>query len=129
MKNLKRMGWGIVLALGVTAALHAQSEIAGKWVGETQGRGGPQTVTLELAVKGSELSGTITQGPLPAGPITDAKIVDATTVTFNRTIEGRGGQITINYTAVVKGGEMTLTPVFPGGGGRGGGGPITLKRQ
>jgi len=111
---------------------YAQTGAAGKWTGETQGRGGPQPVTLELKVSGTTLTGTYTQGQQPAADISNAKIVDANTITFSRSFTGRGGgdPITINYTGKIAGDEMTLTPEPPAGGGGGGRGaaPITLKR-
>jgi hypothetical protein len=62
-------------------------------------------------------------------------VVDASTITFKRTVMGRGGEITIEYTGKLGGAELTLTPMFQGGGPGGGGGgggrgpmPITLKR-
>jgi hypothetical protein len=109
----------------------AQSGPAGKWTGETQGRGGPQTITLELKADASKLTGTFTQGAQPAAEITEGKIVDATTISFKRSVQGRGGggPIEIDYTGKIKGDELTLTPTVAGGGG-GGRGPteITLKR-
>ena len=76
---------------------------------------------------------TFTQGAQPAAEITDAKVVDPTTISFKRSVQGRGGgeAIQIEYTGKIKGDEMTLTPNLAGRGGGGGGrGPteITLKR-
>jgi hypothetical protein len=109
----------------------AQSGPAGKWTGETQGRQGPQTITLELKVDAAKLTGTFAQGTQPAAEITEGKIVDATTVSFKRSVQGRGGgaPIEISYTGKIKGDEMTLTPTVAGGGG-GGRGPteLTLTR-
>lgn len=120
--------WAAIVAMG--GSLATQAAVAGKWTGETQGRGGPQTITLELAVKGTAVTGTITQGPLGSSDITDAKLVDDNTVTFSRALQGRGGNaITLNYTAKVTGNEMTLSIEVPGGGGRGPAGPLTLKRM
>ena len=129
--------------LGTVAALFAlvvfadaQTGPAGKWTGEQAGRGGGMvTHTLELKVSGGTLAGTYTQGEM-ATQISNGKVVDASTITFSRTVMGRGGEITINYTGKISGNELTLTPALPegaaaGGGGRGGRGalmPITLKR-
>ena len=126
--------------LGTAAALFAftvfasaQTGPAGKWTGEAQGRGGMVTHTLELKVSAGTLAGTYTQGEMST-PITNGKVVDASTITFSRTVMGRGGEITINYTGKISGNELTLTPALPEGaaaGGRGGRGalmPITLKR-
>ena len=109
----------------------AQAGPAGKWTGETQGRQGPQTITLELKADASKLTGTFAQGAQPAAEITEGKIVDATTISFKRSVQGRGGgaPIEISYTGKIKGDELTLTPTVAGGGG-GGRGPteLTLKR-
>ena len=111
----------------------AQSGPAGKWTGETQGRQGPQPITLELKVDAGKLTGTFSQGAQPAAEITDGKVVDPTTISFKRSVQGRGGgdPIQIEYSGKIKGNEMTLTPNMAGRGGGGGGrGPteITLKR-
>ena len=117
----------------------AQSGPAGKWTGETQGRQGPQTITLDLKVDAGKLTGTYAQGQQlallveqqPAAEITEGKVVDATTISFKRSLQGRGGgaPIEISYTGKIKGDELTLTPTVAGGGG-GGRGPteLTLKR-
>jgi hypothetical protein len=130
----------LLVVLGVSAL--AQSNIAGTWVGETQGRGGTQTVTLVLVVDGDELAGTFTQGEQEA-EITEGAI-DGNTVTFQRAI---GPDIVLTYTGEVDGNTLTLTPAFDGGrqgagrfggrgdgqdgaragGGPGRGGPVTIE--
>jgi hypothetical protein len=118
----------VLLAPGVVGA---QTGAAGKWTGETQGRGGTQQIVLQLKVDGSTLTGTFQQGEQPAAEIKEGKVVDASTITFKRTFMGRGGEITIDYTGKISGAELTLTPMVQGGGGGGGGRgpmPITLKR-
>src|SRR5262245_20394636 len=135
-EDVMRKVVGTVAALFALAVFaHAQTGPAGKWTGEAPGRGGPQPVTLELKVNAGALAGTFTQGEM-ATQISNGKVVDASTITFSRTVMGRGGEITINYTGKISGNELTLTPALPegapaGGGGRGGRGglmPITLKR-
>jgi hypothetical protein len=126
-------------ALAIPAVAGAQAGAAGKWVGETQGRGGPQKVMLELKVDGKKLMGTFQQGEQPAADISEGMVMDAATVMFKRSIQGRDGNaFTIEYTGKINGNEMTLTPMFAGGGPGGGGGggrggrgpmPITLKRM
>lgn len=127
-----------VALLAVPGLVAAQTGAAGKWMGETQGRGGPQQVTLQLKVDGAKLMGTYQQGEQPAAEIAEGKVVDAATITFNRTLPGRGGGegFTISYTGKINGNELTLTPAFAGGGPGGGGGgggrgpmPFTLKRM
>lgn len=125
-----------VALLAVPGLVAAQSGAAGKWMGETQGRGGPQQVTLQLKVDGEKLMGTYQQGDQAAAEIAEGKVVDAATITFNRTLPGRGGGegFTISYTGKINGNELTLTPSGGRGGGGGGGGgrgpmPFTLKRM
>jgi len=140
---MRKVLWVPAFVVAVSALAYGQAGFAGKWTGETQGRGGPQAVTLELKLDGQALSGTYTQGE-QATPISDAKIVDASTITFGRSVTGRGGDaITRNYTGKLSGDELVLTVApfpagGPGGGGPGAGGPgggagrgpmpITLKR-
>jgi len=124
-----------LVGLLVVPSLALAQGASGKWMGETQGRGGTQQVTLQLKVDGGNVMGTYQQGEQAAGEISNGKVVDANTITFSRTVPGRGGGegFTINYTGTINGSEMTLTREAPeGGGGRGGGrgaGPITLKKM
>jgi hypothetical protein len=121
----------LLVVVALASLTFAQTGPAGKWVGETQGRAGTQQVTLQLKVDGDKLTGTYQQGEQAATEISDGKVVDAGTITFKRSFTGRGGNpITIEYTGKISGSEMTLTPMFPGGGFGGGRGPtpITLKR-
>src|SRR5437867_1422274 len=82
----------LVLALFFVMSIfaYAQTGPAGKWTGETQGRGGATPITLELKVTGATVTGTYTAGENKAD-ITDGKVVDATTITFKRSQPGRGG--------------------------------------
>jgi hypothetical protein len=129
-------GIAVLTVAAVVAAAGAVSAqgVAGKWTGETQGRGGVQQIVLQLKVDGGTLTGTYQQGEQPASEIKEGKVVDASTITFKRTFTGRGGEVTLEYTGKLNGAELTLTPMAPAGGGGGGGGggrgpmPITLKR-
>jgi hypothetical protein len=126
-----------LVGLLVMPSLALAQGAAGKWVGEAQGRGGggPQQVTLQLKVDGGNVMGTYQQGEQAAAEISNGKVVDASTITFSRTLPGRGGGegFTINYTGKLNGNEMTLTPEVPGRGGGDGGGrgpmPIMLKKM
>lgn len=123
----------VACVFAVAALVQAETGPGGKWTGQAAGRGGQQALTLDLKVNGSALSGTIKQGDTAASDIT-GKVVDASTITFSRSIQGRGGRgraITLNYTGKISGDEMTLTVERPAGGraarGGGAGGPISLK--
>lgn len=99
MRN--RLVFGLGLMFVVPCLAFAQANLAGKWTGEMQGRGGnPQPVTLELTVAGTTITGKLTQGQGQPVDIQNAKS-DGTTLTF--TAPGGGG-----------------------GGRGGGGGPVTF---
>src|SRR5262245_35718871 len=80
----------LALAFVMSAYVYAQTGPAGKWTGEVQGRGGATPLTLELKVSGGTLTGTWTQGENKSD-ISDGKVVDANTITFKRSVAGRGG--------------------------------------
>ncbi|HUR57250.1 MAG TPA: hypothetical protein VM029_06050, partial [Opitutaceae bacterium] len=73
--------------------LHSAESVDGKWRGET---GGKTTITLELAAKDTELTGTVTrkesQMKIEAG-----KIV-GNTLTFRATIQDRTEGFTAEFT-------------------------------
>lgn len=126
-----------LVGLLVMPSLALAQGAAGKWMGEMQGRGGTQQLTLQLKVDGEHLMGTLQQGEQEAVEIAEGKVMDGNTIMFSTSVEGRGGNtFTINYKGMVKGDELTLEREFQGGGrggGRGGGGrgpmPIMLKRM
>ena len=113
----------LVAIFALSMFAYAQTGPAGKWTGETQGRGGPQPITLELKVSGSTVTGSYQQGDAKAD-ITEGKVVDANTVQFKRSQAGRGGgePVVITVTGKIEGDKMTLTNEFPAGAGGGGGG-------
>src|SRR5262245_19105138 len=122
---MKRFVFVLAALFALTVFAFAQGSVAGKWTGETQGRGGPQPITLELKVSGSTLTGTYTAGQAPPFEITEGKVVDASTITFKRSQAGRGGgePVVLTITGKLAGNELTLTTEGGGGGGgRGGGG-------
>lgn len=53
----------------VSAAVYAQSGLAGKWTGEEQSRGGTVPIVLQLSVNNSAVTGTITVGETPTQAI------------------------------------------------------------
>ena len=106
----------LALAFVMSALVYAQGGAAGKWTGEVQGRGGAQPVTLELKVAGSTLTGTYTQGENKSD-ISDGKVVDANTISFKRSVAGRGGgePRLVTYNGKISGDELTLTQEAPAG--------------
>jgi len=122
MKILKTpIGW--MLALAALAFVCYAADIDGKWAGEVQGRGGPQTQTLTLKADGSNLTGTVDGGRGPVN-ISDGKI-DGSNVSFNVVREFNGNTITTGYKGTVSGSELKVTIT----GGRGGPMDVTFKKQ
>ena len=122
MKILKTpIGW--MLALAALAVVSCAADIDGKWAGEVQGRGGPQTQTLTLKADGSSLTGTVEGGRGPVN-ISDGKI-DGANVSFNVVREFNGNSITTAYKGSVSGSELKVTIT----GGRGGPMDVTFKKQ
>jgi hypothetical protein len=99
MMKVKTLFAAAIICLATSVGF-AQSP-AGKWTGEMQGRGGAQPVTLDLTVKGTTLTGTITLGQGQPVEITEGK-VEGNKITFKAAGGGGGGR---------------------GGGGAGAGGP------
>lgn len=96
MRN--RLVFGLGLSIAASALVYGQAaNVAGKWTGEVQGRGGAQPVTLELTVSGTTVTGKLTTGQGQPVDIQNAKL-EGNKLTFSA--PGGGG----------------------GGGGRGGGG-------
>ena len=123
----------LVVALGLWAA-----DASGKWTFEQQGRNGSQTVTLDLKVDGSTLTGTVTGGmggrrgggggaPQPA-QISDGK-VDGNNITFKVVREFNGNQFVTTYKGTVEGDTMKLDVTRPGfNGGEPQTNTVTAKR-
>ena len=118
---MKRVLLVFALLLVATGLVYAQAGVAGKWTGETPGRGGAAAtpLTLELKVAGTTLTGTITNGAQPAAAISDGKL-DGNKISFTQTISNNGTDVMVSYTGEVNGDELSLTRA--GGGGRGGAG-------
>ena len=106
--------WTALLGAGVMGATaRAEGQVAGTWVGGTQGPGGMGTVTLVLHVEGSVLTGTFGRGGRET-EITQGSVEDGA-VTF-QVIMGRMGRgFSMNYAGELVGDTLTLTPSFAGG--------------
>ena len=132
--NYRTIVTTLVAAAALTAAPASAQNVGGTWQITSEGRRGPQTQTLVLAVEGSTLTGTLTfggggrrggggggRGPQAPLEITDGT-VDGNAFSFMTVLDFGGGSITLSYSGTVDGdtmaGERTVT-----GGGRGGGQP------
>ena len=116
----------LVCLLALSSFVMAQSSVDGTWTGEAPGGRGPQQVTLTLKADGGKLTGTMGGGR--GGPIAieEGTISDAT-LKFRTKQQGRGGEITLNWTGTVKGDEIAFSRMAESGQGQ----PqeFTLKRQ
>ena len=80
--------------------------VDGKWTGEVQGGRGPQQVSLTLKADGTKLTGT-TAGRGGDTPISDGTI-NKTELKFKTTQQGRGGEVTFEWTGTLKGDEIAM---------------------
>jgi hypothetical protein len=94
----------LAVALLAVAPLTAQSGLAGTWTGVDQN---DHPVTLELAVKGEEATGTLSVGPDPVKTLADGK-VQGTTVTFTTPSMMNGREVTITWRGELKDGSLTF---------------------
>jgi hypothetical protein len=101
---MKSILTGITLALLLTAVVHAQAKLTGKWEGETKS-GSP--VVLDLKATETAVTGTLTVDGKPA-TIADGK-VSKNTFTFQATFdEGGGRPHTEGLTGELAGDQITL---------------------
>ncbi|HWI19328.1 MAG TPA: hypothetical protein VNT81_16355 [Vicinamibacterales bacterium] len=110
-----------VLTLLAVVSSAAQSGLAGKWTGVDQNK---HPVTLELAVKGEEATGTLSIGPDPVKPLVNGKVQGAT-VTFTTPAMMNGREITITWRGELKDGRLTFTRQLAGGPEMS---PVSLQR-
>jgi hypothetical protein len=101
----------VAVAITLTAAVsHAQAGFAGKWTNETPSSGDP-VIVLQLVVKGSGVTGSITVGESPAHAISDGK-VDANRLSFKMTTMLNGKEADILWEGEVRDNELTLVRSF-----------------
>ena len=129
----------VVASLIVASSVAYSQGAAGIWKGKRAGfGGGPEEITLDVAVKGNTVTGTWKQGKQEATKVTG--MIEKGMVKFKRMRDG----ITFNYTGEIEGDQITLTetvemegraiapvPVGPRPGAARGGGvaPLVLTRQ
>jgi hypothetical protein len=104
----------------------AQGSVDGKWAGEVPGGRGPQMVTLTLKADGGKLTGSIAGGRGGEIPIEEGTIANGM-LKFKSKQMGRGGEVILDWSGTLKGGEIAFSRVAEGGQGQ----PVefTLKKQ
>ena len=101
---MKSILTNITLALLLTAVVHAQATLTGKWEGETKS-GSP--VVLDLKATETALTGTLTVDGKPT-TIDDGK-VSKNRFTFNATVDDGGGRShTEGFVGELAGDQITL---------------------
>ena len=115
----------LVCLIAIPALVSAQG-VDGKWAGEAQGGRGPQQVTLTLKADGGKLTGSVTGGRGGEVPIEEGT-VSGSALKFRTKVQGRGGEITLNWTGTLKGDEIAMSRMAEGGQGQAQ--EFVLKRQ
>lgn len=90
---MKKLSIAVAFIIAFTSLLHSAETVDGKWRGETQGK---TTITLDLAVKDTDLTGTVTRKGSQM-KIEDGKVV-GNTLTFRTTIQERTEGFTAEFT-------------------------------
>ena len=62
------------MSLIAAVVVNAQTGFAGKWTGDQQGQSGVEPTTLELTVKGDDVTGSVTVGRSPRVQISDGQV-------------------------------------------------------
>ena len=123
---MKLMWMACAAVMFVVPIAAAEDGIAGKWIGEAQGRGGATNpVAVELVVKGSTATGTVAIGEDPVKAIADGK-VQGTTVTFTTPTAINGREIPMTWRGTLKDGELAFIRTVGGGAPLA---PLSLRRS
>lgn len=103
---MKKYLVALMALLALTGLVLLAADIDGTWTAETQGKNGPQTNTLTLTSKGSELTGKFDNGG-KAGPaeISEGK-VEGNNVSFKIVRDFGGKQVSQEFKGTVAGGEL-----------------------
>src|SRR3984885_14218967 len=96
---------GMIALAALTLWVSFAADIDGKWTGQIQGRGGPQTQTLMLKADGNTLTGTVEGGRGGPVQITEGKI-DGGNVFFKVVREFQDNKITQEFKGTLSGGEL-----------------------
>jgi hypothetical protein len=112
--------------VALVALASAQGSVDGKWAGEVQGGRGPQQITLTLKADGAKLTGSVAGGRGGEIAIKEGTL-KGSALSFKTTQQGRGGEITLNWTGTLKGDEIAFKRMAEGGQGQAQ--DFVLKRQ
>jgi hypothetical protein len=117
-KSMKlKCGIVVICLVALSSFVIAQSSVDGTWTGEVQGGRGPQQVTLTLKVDGGKLTGTVGGGR--GGPVNiEEATISGANLKFKTKQQGRGGEVTLNWTGTVKGDEIAFSRMAEGGQGQ-----------
>jgi hypothetical protein len=117
----------VLVVLGVTAApMSAQSDLAGKWDGEEKSANGVVPIVLQLTVKGSAATGSLTTGQSPSTAISKGKIT-GNKVSFKTSTFMNGAEVPVFWEGELKNSKLTL--IRSVGTARGKMPPLTLERS
>jgi hypothetical protein len=106
------------LALLLSAAAFAATDVNGKWTAEIAGRNGQaRTSTFTFKADGDKLTGTVAGGQGGETAIADGKI-SGDDITFTVTRERQGNTIKTSYMGKVSGDEIKMKAKMEGGEGR-----------
>jgi hypothetical protein len=109
---MRKLGLTVLFfALGSVAAFAA--DFNGKWTADVQGRNGTQTLTFDLHVDGSTVTGKITT-PRGDVDISNGK-VDGDNISFDQVLNMNGNSMTISYKGTASGDTINFTRQFGGG--------------
>jgi hypothetical protein len=122
-RTLSTVCVAIVLTAGVALA---QANVAGKWTGQEQRGPSSVPVLLQLAVKASDVTGSVTVGESPATAISDGKVSE-NKLTFKTTASVNGNNVSVLWEGELKQDQLTLVRLFGGENGRKLP-PLTLER-
>ena len=121
MKRKLCLGVLVCLVAGLVALA---ADASGTWTYQTEGRRGPQTVTLNLKASDDTLTGSVSGGRGGAVEISDGK-VNGDDISFSVVREFNGSQITTKYSGKLSGDTLNLTIEGPRGDPR----TVTAKRS
>ena len=105
-----------VLFVCMFALVVIAQSVDGNWTGEVQGGRGPQAVNLTLKADGGKLTGAVTGGRGGDVQIMEGTIAGGA-LKFKTTQQGRGGQVTFNWSGTLKGDEIAMSRKVEGGEG------------